>query len=152
MNIFLSKYINNLDKKGRVSIPASYRLALSSQSFNGIIAYPSFRNKCIEGCSLKRFEELSQIIQTLDPYSEERDAFETIILGEAIQLSFDSEGRVILPKSLIDHAGISDQACFVGKGLVFEIWQPQNFEMYLSSARQIAQDNRLTLKNINKDI
>lgn len=152
MNIFLSKYINNLDKKGRVSIPASYRLALSSQSFNGIIAYPSFRNQCIEGCSLKRLEELSQIIQTLDPYSEERDAFETIILGEAIQLSFDSEGRVILPKSLIDHAGISDQACFVGKGLVFEIWQPQNFETYLSSARQIAQDNRLTLKNINKDI
>ncbi|MDR0774463.1 MAG: cell division/cell wall cluster transcriptional repressor MraZ, partial [Rickettsia sp.] len=43
MNIFLSKYINNIDKKGRVSIPASYRLALSSQSFNGIIAYPSFR-------------------------------------------------------------------------------------------------------------
>ncbi|WP_341755036.1 division/cell wall cluster transcriptional repressor MraZ [Candidatus Tisiphia endosymbiont of Ptychoptera albimana] len=152
MNIFLSKYINNLDKKGRVSIPASYRLALSSQSFNGVIVYPSFRNKCIEACSLKRLEELSQIIQTLDPYSEERDAFETIILGEAIQLSFDSEGRVILPKSLIDHAGISDQACFVGKGLVFEIWQPQNFETYLSSARQIAQDNRLTLKNINKDI
>lgn len=151
MNIFLSKYINNIDKKGRVSIPASYRLALSSQSFNGIIAYPSFRNKCIEGCSLKRLEELSQIIQTLDPYSEERDAFEAIILGEAIQLSFDSEGRVILPKSLIDHAGISDQACFVGKGLVFEIWQPQNFETYLSSARQIAQSNRLTLKNI-KDI
>ncbi|MFP3018320.1 MAG: division/cell wall cluster transcriptional repressor MraZ, partial [Candidatus Tisiphia sp.] len=134
-----------------VSIPASYRLALSSQSFNGIIAYPSFRNKCIEACSLKRLEELSQIIQTLDPYSEERDAFETIILGEAIQLSFDSEGRVILPKSLIDHADISDQACFVGKGLVFEIWQPQNFEMYLSSARQIAQSNRLTLKNI-KDV
>lgn len=151
MNIFLSKYINNLDKKGRVSIPASYRLALSSQSFNGIIAYPSFRNKCIEACSLKRLEELSQIIQTLDPYSEERDAFETIILAEAIQLSFDSEGRVILPKSLIDHADISDQACFVGKGLVFEIWQPQNFEMYLSSARQIAQSNRLTLKNI-KDV
>ncbi|WP_367364196.1 division/cell wall cluster transcriptional repressor MraZ [Candidatus Tisiphia endosymbiont of Nedyus quadrimaculatus] len=151
MNIFLSKYINNLDKKGRVSIPASYRVALSSQSFNGIIAYPSFRNKCIECCSLKRLEELSQIIQTLDPYSEVRDAFETIILAEAIQLSFDSEGRVILPKSLIDHADISDQACFVGKGLIFEIWQPQNFETYLSSARQIAQSNRLTLKNI-KDV
>ncbi|HJD57559.1 MULTISPECIES: division/cell wall cluster transcriptional repressor MraZ [Rickettsieae] len=152
MNIFLSKYINNLDKKGRVSVPASYRAALSSQSFNGVIVYPSFRNKCIEACSLKRLEELSQMIQTLDPYSEERDAFETIILGEAIQLAFDGEGRVILPKSLIEHSDISEQVCFVGKGLVFEIWQPQNFETYLSSARQIAQNNRLTLKNINKEI
>ncbi|MCC8416037.1 MAG: division/cell wall cluster transcriptional repressor MraZ [Rickettsia endosymbiont of Gnoriste bilineata] len=152
MNIFLSKYINNLDKKGRVSVPASYRAALSSQSFNGVIVYPSFRNKCIEACSLKRLEELSQMIQTLDPYSEERDAFETIILGGAIQLMFDGEGRVILPKSLIEHSDISEQVCFVGKGLVFEIWQPQNFETYLSSARQIAQNNRLTLKNINKEI
>lgn len=148
----MSKYINNLDKKGRVSVPASYRAALSSQSFNGVIVYPSFRNKCIEACSLKRLEELSQMIQTLDPYSEERDAFETIILGEAIQLAFDGEGRVILPKSLIEHSDISEQVCFVGKGLVFEIWQPQNFETYLSSARQIAQNNRLTLKNINKEI
>ncbi|WP_341752940.1 MULTISPECIES: division/cell wall cluster transcriptional repressor MraZ [unclassified Candidatus Tisiphia] len=152
MNIFLSKYINNLDKKGRVSVPASYRVALSSQSFNGVIVYPSFRKKCIEACSLKRLEELSQMIQTLDPYSEERDAFETIILGGAIQLTFDGEGRVILPKSLIEHSDISEQVCFVGKGLVFEIWQPQNFETYLSSARQIAQNNRLTLKNINKEI
>lgn len=148
MGIFLSKYINNLDKKGRVSVPASYRSALGDQSFNGVIAYPSFRNKCIEACSLKRLEELSQIIQNLDPYSEERDAFETIILAEAVQLSLDSEGRVILPKSLIDHADISDQVCFVGKGLIFEMWQPQNYEIYLSAARQIAQNNRLTLKNI----
>lgn len=148
MGIFLSKYINNLDKKGRVSVPSSYRLTLADQSFNGIIAYPSFRNKCIEACSLKRLEELSQIIQTLDPYSEERDAFETIILGEAVQLSFDGEGRIVMPKSLIDHANLSEQICFVGKGLTFEMWQPQNFEVYLTAARQIANNNRLTLKNI----
>jgi MraZ protein len=148
MNIFLSKYINNLDKKGRVSVPANYRLAVSNKSFNGIIAYPSFRNNCIEACSIERFEELGKIVQTLDPYSKERDAFETIIFGEAIQLAFDSEGRIILPKSLIDHADILDQVCFVGKGLIFEIWQPQNFANYLIDARQIAQNNRLTLKNI----
>jgi MraZ protein len=150
MSIFLSKYINNIDKKGRVSVPSNYRAALSEEKFNGIIAYPSFRNKCIEACSISRLEQLSKIIQQLDPYSEERDAFETIILGEAIQLPFDGEGRVILPKSLMDHAGISEQSCFVGKGLVFEIWQPQEFEKYLSSARSIAQANRLTLKNIEQ--
>jgi MraZ protein len=148
MNIFLSKYVNNIDKKGRVSVPVNFRQALAGEVFNGLIAYPSFRKQCIEVCSLKRLEELSQMIQTLDPYSDERDAFETMILAEAVQLPFDGEGRVVLPKSLIDHAGISDQVCFVGKGLIFEIWQPKNFEGHLSSAREIAQNNRLTLKNI----
>ncbi|WP_316353171.1 division/cell wall cluster transcriptional repressor MraZ [Candidatus Trichorickettsia mobilis] len=147
MNIFLSKYINNLDKKSRVSVPASYRLVLSGQNFNGIIAYPSFRNKCIEACSIARLETLSQVIQNLDPYSEERDAFETIILGEAVQLAFDGEGRVVLPKSLLEHAEMEEQVCFVGKGVVFEMWQPQNFDTYLVAARQVAQNNRLTLKD-----
>lgn len=148
MSMFLSKYINNLDKKNRVSVPASFRQILSNQAFNGIIVYPSFRNKSIEGCSLARLEQLGQMMQTLDPYSEERDAFETTILSEAIQLPFDSEGRIILPKSLIEYAGITEQVCFAGKGLIFEIWQPQDFEISLASARQIAINNRLTLKNI----
>ncbi|MFK8039809.1 MAG: division/cell wall cluster transcriptional repressor MraZ [Rickettsiaceae bacterium] len=147
MDIFLSKYINNIDKKGRVSIPSNYRNILSSQVLYGIIVYPSFRNKCIEACGVMRFEQLNQIIQNLDPYSKERDAFETIILGEATQLSFDAEGRVILPKKLLQYANIDNEVCFVGKGLMFELWNPDAFDKYLSSAREIAQNNRLTLKN-----
>jgi MraZ protein len=148
MNIFLSKYLNKIDKKGRVSIPAGYRGALAKENFNGIIAYPSFKNNCIEACSMSRLEELSKIIQNLDPYSDERDAFETIVLGEAVQLSFDSEGRVILPSYLMEQVGIEAQGCFVGKGLVFEIWNPEQCEEYKKNAKEIAQGNRLILKNI----
>ncbi len=147
MNIFLSKYINKIDKKGRVSVPADYRLSFAKERFNGVIVYPSFKNNCIEVCSLSRLEELSQIIQNLDPYSKERDAFETVVLGEAAQLQFDNEGRVILPTYLIERVGISNQACFVGKGLIFEIWNPEIFNKHLESARKIAQSNRLILKN-----
>ena len=147
MNIFLSKYVNKIDTKGRVSIPASYRAALGQENFSGIIVYPSFKNNCIEACSMSHLEELSRIIQSLDPYSDERDAFETIVLGEAIQLQFDNEGRVTLPSYLTTQIGVTTQACFVGKGLVFEIWHPVNFEKYLKSARLIAQDNRSILKN-----
>lgn len=147
MNIFLSKYINKIDKKGRISIPAGYRGALAKENFNGIIVYPSFKNNCIECCSMSRLEELSKIIQNLDPYSEERDAFETIVLGEAVQLQFDNEGRVILPNYLMEQVGITTQGCFVGKGLVFEIWNPDQFEDYRKNAKKIAEENRLILKN-----
>ena len=150
MNIFLSKYLNKIDVKGRVSIPASYRTTLAAENFSGIIVYPSFKNNCIEACSMSRLEELSRMIQTLDPYSDERDAFETIVLGEAISLQFDNEGRVTLPFGLTSGVGITTQACFVGKGLVFEIWNPVDFEEYLKSARLLAQGNRSFLKNKNE--
>ena len=47
--MFLSTHENKLDKKGRVSVPASFRSYLSSMGYNGVICYPSFTNPSIEG-------------------------------------------------------------------------------------------------------
>ncbi|MCF8462635.1 MAG: cell division/cell wall cluster transcriptional repressor MraZ, partial [Rickettsiaceae bacterium] len=92
MSLFLSTYLNTIDKKGRISIPAAYRNLLATGEINCVIAYPSIKNKAIEFCSYQRIAELSKIIQTLDPYSQERDAFETVILSQAVQLTIDGEG------------------------------------------------------------
>ncbi len=147
MALFLSTFTNKIDKKGRVSIPAPFRSALAGQEFHGIIAYGSFINPCIEACGYDRMEKLSASIETLDPFSEERDAFATTILGGSSQLNFDGEGRVMLPESLIADAELTDQALFVGKGETFEIWQPQSFAKYAENARKLARDKRLKLRS-----
>jgi MraZ protein len=147
MALFLSTYSNKVDKKGRVSVPAPYRATLAGQAFSGIIAYGSFINRCIEACGIDRIEHLSGRIESLDPFSEERDAFATTILGGAMQVSFDSEGRVMLPPSLIELAGISVQAVFVGKGETFEIWEPTAFAQYAVRVREIAREKRLALRS-----
>lgn len=146
MALFLSTYHNKVDKKGRVSVPAHFRNALSGQSFHGIVAYPSFVNPCVEASGIDRIEQLSQSIDSLDPYSEERDAFATSILGESVQLSFDGEGRIMLPEVLLENAGISDKAVFVGKGATFEIWQPEQFKSYAEKARELARSQREKLR------
>jgi MraZ protein len=148
MILFLSKYLNNIDKKGRVSIPAAFRSVITEQSTGSLVLYPSIKNLCIEGCNLAKLEHMSKIIANLDPYSEERDAFETIILGESTQLSLDNEGRIIIPKFLSQYAKLSQQAVFVGKGEVFEIWNPENFEQHLDKAKSIAKANKSILKNL----
>lgn len=131
-------------------MPVAFRGALSSQAFSGIIAYRSFINPCIEACGMSRIEFLSQTIDSLDPYSEARDAFATTILGESVQLPFDGEGRVILTEELIATANISEKACFVGKGATFEIWTPEVFEEYAARAREIAKQSRTLLQFTNK--
>jgi MraZ protein len=144
--LFLSTYINKIDKKGRVSVPALFRSSLSKQDFPGIIAYSSFVNPCIEACGISRIEVLNQTIDSLDPYSETRDAFATAILGGCLKLPFDGEGRVVLPESLIAFARLDEQACFVGKGATFEIWHPETFEKYATNARELAKNNRHSLQ------
>lgn len=149
MAIFLSTFINKVDNKGRVSIPAQFRNYLNVDGNNVVIIYQSFVNDCIEGCDLDYIKKISNAINDLDPFSEERDAFATAVLGSAIQLSIDSDGRIIIPQELLQKADIKDSAVFVGKGSNFEIWQVDKFNQYSQKAKLLAKDKRGMLK-INK--
>lgn len=142
MALFLSTYVNRIDKKGRVSVPAPFRSVLANQHFPGIVAYPSFVHECVEACGMERMEKLSESIDGMDPYSEQRDAFAASILGGCVQLSFDAEGRVLLPEKLIAVAKLKEQAVFAGKGQTFEIWSPEIFESYAGKARAMAKQHR----------
>lgn len=144
--LFLSTYQNRIDKKGRLSIPAQFRAALASQEFAGIVVYPSPLNGCIEACGMARMLKLNNRIERFDPYSEERDAFATTIFGESSQLAFDTEGRVMLPDALIAMASLKEHATIVGKGEIFEIWNPDTFERHAKKARETMLQKRSQLK------
>ncbi len=146
MGIFISNYENKLDAKGRISVPAMFREALKDEDFNGIIAYQSFINPCIEASGISRIEKIANSIDNLDPYGDERDAFATSILGGSKQLPLDVDGRIILPEELVKFAALKDKAIFVGKGFTFEIWNPEKFEKYYNNSREIAKVNRGKLK------
>ena len=144
--MFLSSYENKLDKKGRVSVPASFRSYLSSLGYNGVICYPSFNNQSIEACSQDRIEKLSNTIDSLNPFEEKRDFFATSILSESISLQFDSEGRISLSSKLLKHAKIKNNILFVGQGKTFQIWEPAIFEKFKAQARKKSNLYRASLK------
>ena len=144
--MFLSTYANRLDKKGRVSVPASFRSYLSSMGYNSVICYPSFNSTSIEACPQSRIEKLSDSIDSLNPFEENRDTFATSVLADSVNLHFDSEGRISIPNKLLDHAKIKNTMLFVGQGKTFQIWEPKLFEKFKSQARKKANLNRASLK------
>ena len=131
-------------------MPASFRASLANQDFAGIIAYESFVNDCIEGCDISRIKQLSESIDSLDPFSTKRDSMATTVLGCVVQLPFDGDGRIILPENLIKKAGLNDKAIFIGKGPTFEIWNPDKFSKYLEKAKVTARENLGNLKLVSK--
>lgn len=150
MALFLSRFENKVDTKGRVSVPSQFRSMLYGQDFSGIVLYPSYLNNCIEGSSIERIQKFSEAIDDLDPTSRERDAFATVMLSEACQLPFDTDGRVILPKHLMELAGITDKAVFVGKGQTFEVWEPKKFEEYKKEAQERIKDMPFPVKKVSQ--
>jgi len=142
---FKSTFTNKVDKKGRVSVPASFRASLPEATSEGIVIYPSFVNDAIEGCDKAYHDRLSQSIDAMPPFSEEKDAFTFSVISSCASLNFDSEGRIIIPPELIEFARITDRACFVGKGGTFQIWSPEAYQEELQRARTIAKQNRSML-------
>ena len=144
--MFLSSYENKLDKKGRVSVPATFRSYLNSMGYNGFISYPSFNHSALEACSQDRVEKLSKTIDSLNPFEDKRDFFATSILSESENLQFDTEGRISISEKLLNHAKIRSNILFVGLGQTFQIWEPKNFEKFKAFARKKAFQNRSNLK------
>ena len=144
--MFLSTYENKLDKKGRVSVPASFRSYLSNLGYNGVICYPSFNNQCIEAWPQDRIEKISNAIDYLNPFEEKKDYFATSILSASINLQFDSEGRISITSKLLKHAKIRNSMLFVGQGKTFQIWEPTIFEKFRVTARRKSNIHRASLK------
>ena len=134
--MFLSSFENKIDKKGRVSVPATFRSHLNSLGYNRIITYPSFNHPALEACTQDRIEKLSNTMNSLNPFEEKRDYFATSILSESENLQFDTEGRVSLSDKLLIHSKIKNNVLFVGLGKTFQIWEPRNFEKFKTTARK----------------
>src|SRR5262249_47018385 len=90
-------------------------------------------------------ERLSAGINDLDVFSEAQDDLKATLFADARELTFDGEGRVMLPESLLAHARITTEAAFVGMSKTFEIWQPEKFNDHKASARQRTLAERRTL-------
>jgi MraZ protein len=146
MALFLSTFINKVDRKGRVSVPATFRAAVADQSFKGIVAFRSYREATIEACAMDRMERLSDSVDALDQFSDEQDELASTIFADAHQLPLDGDGRIILPAVLAEHAGITNTAAFIGRGATFQIWSPEAFECHQTEARDRAGRRNATLR------
>lgn len=145
MAVFLSTIANKVDKKGRVSVPATFRAALEQEKSACVILYPSFKHPCLEGCGDERIEQIAASIDALDQFSEEVENLNTI-LADSVRLTVDGDGRIMLPKDLADFAGIDDTAMFVGQGKSFQVWEPKAYEAYRLQARERARRSGATLR------
>lgn len=145
--LFTGTHTNKVDRKGRVSVPAPFRATLAAQGFEGAILFPSFTHDCIEGCGAKFLEELAaKMDATADLFSEQEDDLASLVFAESRQLPFDPEGRIILPSDFMAHAGISEQACFVGNAKRFQIWEPARRAAFMEEKRSRRRANPPTVK------
>ncbi len=130
MALFLSSAVMRIDAKGRVSVPAAFRAPLLEQTFKGVVAFPSYEVAALDACGMDRMEGLAASLDQPGQYSPDEWNLAAMSFGEAAQLAFDSNGRILLPHHLCQHAGLEDEVLFVGKGVIFQMWRPSDYHNY----------------------
>ena len=137
--MFSGEYKHSIDAKNRLFIPAKYREELMSGETKFMIA-KSIRDNCLKVYSMSGWEEyISPILKM------ERKASEAILRAlhrDAAEVTPDSQGRVILPPSLIEYAGIVKGAVVVGCGKHAEIWSEE------AHAAMVAEESLENLKDM----
>lgn len=145
VELFISTYVNKVDRKGRVSVPATFRSTLANNRHPSLlIAFPSVRLPTIECTGSDRMEEMQERIETLEQFSEEYENL-SLLFADAHPLSIDGEGRVILPERLKEHAEITADVAFVGLGATFQIWDPRRYDEHSAAVRERARRQGTTL-------
>jgi MraZ protein len=144
MDRFVSTYINKIDAKGRVSVPAPFRAVLERDGYasGGIYCYPSLDAPALDAGGQRLAENIDRLLDGLPYYSDERDELSVALYGDVVTLVIDQDGRIVLPEPLRAHAGISSHIAFVGLGQKFQMWEPGRFEARRSSAREKVRDHR----------
>ncbi|MBD5405579.1 division/cell wall cluster transcriptional repressor MraZ [bacterium] len=145
MALFLGTIENKVDSKGRVSVPSDFRNVLKGDDFQGVILFHSFTDKCIEGFTMSRMEQMADATDNLDLFGEENQNLNSLIFSDARQLAFDITGRIVIPSDLLEFAGIKDKALFVGRGKTFQIWNEVDFYKAQENVRNKASKTRPSL-------
>ena len=146
MALLIGRYVNKIDKKGRVSVPKAFRDNFVHENFNGLYIYPSIRFEAIEACGESYFLRLTQHLNdSLEKFSPEQDDLLIAILDNAHALPFDPEGRVVIPIELLEMAGVSGEARFVGRADYFQIWDPKSHEEHRYRGLRQARERAVTL-------
>ena len=143
--MFLGRFYHNLDDKGRLTIPASFRNLLLAES--GAYVLQGFDQNLMVLPS-STFESLSRRVNQMSMTDQAARLLRRLIFSTADRVEVDKAGRILIPQFLRQAAGLESGVVIVGSGEFFEIWSP---EYWNAQAEQLqdTQSNALRFSALN---
>lgn len=123
--MFIGEYSHTIDEKGRMAVPAKVRKNLGT----GAVVTRGL-DSCLWLFPKKQWDELAQKLAQLPMTDPNSRAFSRLMLAGAMEVEFDSQGRVLLPAYLRDFAKLSKNAVIAGLYNRLEIWDAETWKVY----------------------
>jgi len=135
-----SLYRHGVDEKRRVQIPAKWRPAKAGTELTVVLWPKSKAGPCLRVLPPQQMANLMRDIDAMPNSDSNKEVLKRFIGSGSEQVALDKAGRICLPESMAQAAGIKDQAVLVGLLDRFEIWDPERYENVKASDAIMAQE------------
>jgi len=127
MTQLLGEFDCKLDAKGRLMVPASLKKQLPNAENEGLVVNRGFEKNLII-YPKNVWDAIVADLSKLNVYDQENRAFIRSFTRGATELSLDAAGRVLLPKSLVEYAGIGNDLVLACQLDRIEVWDKKAYE------------------------
>lgn len=132
--MFIGNFTYSIDAKGRVSIPAKLRKYVKPDA-NDSFVITRGTVQCIDVYPLDIWREyVAAKVSKLNPFDPQESIFIRMFLQEASEDKLDVQSRLIIPKSLIEYAGIEKEVFILGAMQKIELWNPNIYQEYIKKS------------------
>ncbi|XOZ33496.1 division/cell wall cluster transcriptional repressor MraZ [Halomonadaceae bacterium KBTZ08] len=131
MTNFLGSHAINMDAKGRVAIPARVREDLETLCGGRIVLTAHTEERCLLVYPEPQWEEILPKIEALPSFNKAVRRTQRLLIGYASPMELDSAGRILIPQTLRDYAGLEKKLYLVGQGRKLELWSEDRWMAWL---------------------
>ena len=112
-----------VDGKGRIALPTRFREELDERCGGSMMVTVNLTGeRCLWLYPMDEWDQVAKKVNALSSFKPQHAKLKRYFIGYASNVSLDKTGRLLLPPSLREFAHIDKEACIVGQGQKFEIW------------------------------
>lgn len=119
----------SVDPKGRITIPAQYRDRVLDQEQGHLVLTIDTEDRCLLLYPLSQWQSILQKLEQLPTFHRPTRRIKRLLIGHAVEMELDRQGRVLLPQLLREYAGLEKTVMLVGQGKKFELWGETQWNM-----------------------
>ncbi len=128
MTTFIGDYTVRLDSKGRLSFPAAFKRQMKEQVSDGFVLKRDVFDPCLILYPMEEWERQNKMIRArTNPYNKEHARFLRMFYSGTAELVMDTNNRMLIPKRLLEYAGIGDEVVMAGQSGRIEVWAADRY-------------------------
>ena len=135
MNYLIGTYECKIDVKGRLLIPSAFKKQLAPVIPKGFVLKRAVFQNCLELYPLEQWEELIKKVNSLNRFKKKNNDFIRRFTAGVKFIELDSNGRLLIPRDLIEFSNIKRDVTLSTSVNIIEIWDKSSYEKAIADSR-----------------